>query len=588
MTFRTRAFVTALATASVTLAVTVTLVSWSVRRTVGNRIEQDLVKEARLAAETLSHRQSATPAELDAEADALGQLVSARVTFVAPDGRVVGDSDVSAEGLLRLENHNDRPEIQQARMTGLGVARRYSPTLDIDMLYVAVPVRNPAAPSLSEVRLALPLVEIRDQLAALWRTAFIAAAAGLLSALLLAWGASALLSGRVRAIAEVAGRYTAGDFSRPARDYGSDEIGTVARSLDGAIREIGRRADELATDRARMEAILGGMAEGVVVVNAEGQVQLANAAARRMLRLYASVEGRHYLEIVRDPDIAAQVSAALAGREGDNIELPLQQGLIATVRTAPVVAERATGAVVVLHDITDLRRADRVRRDFVANVSHELRTPLTAIRGYVEALRDIEPGSGESQRFLDIVLRHALRMERLVADLLRLARLDARQDLVERTPCDVETLFSAVQIELSMLIGSRNQRVVTTIQPDASLVQADGTQLHDALKNLVENASHYAPPDTEITLQSERRDGSIVLSVLDQGPGIPPSEMSRIFERFYRIDKARRQPSQQHPGGTGLGLSIARHLVELQGGRLTAQNRPEGGAAFRIELPGQG
>jgi len=587
MTFRTRAFITALVTAAVTLSVTVVLVSWSVRRSVGERIERDLVNEARLAAETLSHRRPATPAELDAEADALGQLVSARVTFVAPDGRVVGDSGVSADGLLTLENHNDRPEIQQARKSGIGVARRYSATLDIDMLYVAVLVRNSDAPAISEVRLALPLLEIRDQLAALRRTALIAAGAGLLSALVVAWTGSAFLSGRVRAIAEVAGRYAAGDFSRPARDYGNDEIGTVARTLDGTIREIGRRADELATDRARMEAILSGMAEGVVVVNAEGQVQLANAAARRMLRLRADAEGRHYLEIVRDPDIAAQVSAALAGREGKNIELPFPQGLIITIRTAPVLAERAPGAVVVLHDITDLRRADRVRRDFVANVSHELRTPLTAIRGYVEALRDLDSGSDDSQRFLDIVLRHALRMERMVADLLRLARLDARQDPVERSACDVDPLFSAVQLELAMLITSRNQRLVTDIHPDATTVQADAAKLHDALKNLVENAAHYAPAGTQITLQSERKDESIVLSVLDEGPGIPPTELSRIFERFYRLDKARRQESQQHPGGTGLGLSIARHLVELQGGVLSAHNRPEGGAVFRIELPHQ-
>src|SRR4029079_4344228 len=215
----------------------------------GARIDRELVNESRLAAGALSHRQPATLAELYAEADALGQLISARVTFIAPDGRVVGDSGVSAERLLTLENHRDRPEVQQARKTGLGVARRYSATLDIDMLYVAVPVPNATSPALSEVRLALPLTEVRDQLAALRRTAFIGAGAGLLSALVLAWAASALLSGRVRAIADVAARYAAGDFARPARDYGNDEIGTVARALDGAVREIGRRAAELATER---------------------------------------------------------------------------------------------------------------------------------------------------------------------------------------------------------------------------------------------------------------------------------------------------------------------------------------------------
>ncbi len=455
MTFRTRSFITALGTAAVTLIVAVVLGSWNVRRTVGERIERGLVNEARLAAETLSHRQPATPDELDAEADALGRILSARVTFIAPDGRVVGDSGVSSEALLTLENHSDWPEVQQARRSGLGVERRYSATLDIDMLYVAVAVRNPAAPMLSEVRLAVPLVEIRDQLTALWRTALIAAGAGLGAALLLAWMGSALLSWRVRAIAEVAARYSAGDFSRPTRDYGNDEVGVVARTLDGTVREIARRAHDLATDRARMEAILSGMAEGVVVVNTEGRVQLANAAARRMLRLQEGAEGRHYLEIVRDPDIAAQVSAALAGREGESVELALQQGLIVTVRSTPVAADRTTGAVVVLHDITDLRRADRVRRDFVANVSHELRTPLTAVKGYVEALIDGGAEGPSARKFLEIIARHTLRMERLVRDLLRLARLDAGQEQREHLPCAVAGLFGGVEADIMTLLESR-------------------------------------------------------------------------------------------------------------------------------------
>ena len=585
MTFRTRSFVTALATAAVTLAVAMTMMSWSVRRSVGDRIERSLINEARLAAETLSHRRPATPAELDAEADALGRLVAARVTFIGPDGTVVGDSQLSGEELRTVENHKDRPEVQLARRDGLGVARRYSATLDIEMLYVAVAVRNADAPMISEIRLALPLTEIRDQLAALRRTALVAAAAGLGTALMLAWAASLFLSGRVRAIAEAASRYAGGDFSRPARDYGGDEIGTVARVLDESIRDIGRRAEELATDRARMQAILGGMAEGVLVVNTQGYVQLANSAAQQMLRLQDESEGRHYLEIIRNPDIAAQISAALrGGEEGQSLELTLPSGVIATVRSAPVRAERATGAVVVLHDITELRRADRVRRDFVANVSHELRTPLTAVRGYVEALLDGGADAASARRFLEIISRHTLRMERLVRDLLRLARLDAGQEPRENVACSVSALFNGVEADLVTALEAREVTVAHEIAADAQTVHGDPAGLHDLLRNLLENAVNYSPVNGTVTMAARHQGKRLVITVADTGPGIPEADLPRVFERFYRVDKARSR-SDRDPGGTGLGLAIVKHLVELHGGHVTAANRTGGGAIFTVELP---
>src|SRR5262245_22026854 len=418
MLFRTRLFLTSLAAAAVTLTVATILASWWLSQTMYERIERGLVSQARLAAETLSHRQAATPTELDAEADAMGQLIAARVTLVAPDGTVVGDSSLSAAELAALENHGTRPEILQAHQNGLGVARRYSTTLRTDMLYVAVPVRGQAA--LADVRLALPLTEIGEQMAALRRLALVAVGAGLIVAFSLAWIVSAILGRRVSAIGAVAERYAAGDFSHPARDYGADEIGTVARVLDDSVRQLGQRLMELDADRARMTAILGGMIEGVLVVNDQGRLQLVNDAARRMLHIDHGFAGRHYLEIVRHPDVAAQIGAALAGtpREGLELTLPREPDSVFVARSAPIASAVARGAVLVLHDITSLRNADRIRRDFVANVSHELRTPLTAISGYVEALRDGGVDRPEAERFLETIARHTARMERLVRDLL--------------------------------------------------------------------------------------------------------------------------------------------------------------------------
>jgi two-component system phosphate regulon sensor histidine kinase PhoR len=587
MTFRTRLFLSSLLTAAVTLFVAAALVSWSVRRNLDDRIERGLINEARLAAETLSHRQAATPAELDAEADAIGRLVSARVTFISPDGTVVGDSELTPDELTTLENHAARPEIQQARREGIGIARRYSATLKTDMLYVAVEVHDLAAPGLSEIRLALPLTEIDEQLAAVRRSALAAMAIGLLAALVLAWGASALLSRRVRAIAEVARRYAAGDLSQPARDHGTDEIGTVARVLDDSVREISNRATQLDADRARMEAILGGMIEGVLVVNEHGRLQLVNRAARRMLNVQDPPEGCHYLEIVRHPDIASQIGAALQGAVGDGLELTLSReaDTIFVARSAPVTHAGARGAVLVLHDITDLRKADQIRRDFVANVSHELRTPLTAVRGYVEALLDGVSDASEARRFLETIARHTFRMERLVRDLLRLARLDARQENLDRVPCDVESVFSSVVTELSAAIEARGQQIVMDIASDATTVDGDPPKLHDALRNLLENASNYAPEDSTIVMAAARRDGHVMLTVSDSGPGIPDADLPRVFERFYRVDKARSRGARD-PGGTGLGLAIVKHLIELHGGNVKAANRAERGAIFTIELPG--
>jgi signal transduction histidine kinase len=234
----------------------------------------------------------------------------------------------------------------------------------------------------------------------------------------------------------------------------------------------------------------------------------------------------------------------------------------------------------VLHDITDLRRVDQIRRDFVANVSHELRTPLTAIRGYVEALLEEDGSTEERKRFLDIIERHTLRMERLVKDLLRLARLDAGQETLDIVSCDVRMLVQAVITDLAAALDERGQRVDMVIHPGAEAVSADPAKLHDALRNLVANASTYGPERSTIGVTASRAGNRLALAVSDEGPGVPEEDLARIFERFYRVDKSR----ARDPGGTGLGLAIVRHLVELHGGKVTAENGPAGGATFTITI----
>jgi two-component system phosphate regulon sensor histidine kinase PhoR len=287
------------------------------------------------------------------------------------------------------------------------------------------------------------------------------------------------------------------------------------------------------------------------------------------------------VEAIRHPGIVQQIGDALAGQEPAGLELSLSLDATRTVvaRVAPVRAA-GRGAVMVLHDITDLRRADQIRRDFVANVSHELRTPLTAIKGYAEALLD-DPDDAEARdRFLEIIHRHASRMERLVKDLLRLARLDAGQETVERAPCDVEALVSSVVADFDAIVAEKRLQVKPAVEADARTIEADPAKLHDVLRNLVENAVHYTPEDGRIDIASRANGDRFVLSVADTGPGIPPGDLTRIFERFYRVDKSRARP-----GGTGLGLAIVKHLVQVMEGEVSAENRLHGGAVFTVTLP---
>jgi two-component system phosphate regulon sensor histidine kinase PhoR len=412
---------------------------------------------------------------------------------------------------------------------------------------------------------------------------FTALVTGVAIALLSAWAIAHHLERRIRNVAAAVSRYSATTGARPTSDYGSDEIAGVARAFDAPVQELARRLEELTRDRARMEAILSGMVEGVLVLDRHGRVQLVNRAAQAMLHVDASAVGRLYLEVIRHPDISAQLTAVLRGDNVDPQELPLGRDFsrVFVARAAPV-AGASGGAVLVLHDITDLRRADQVRRDFVANVSHELRTPLTAIRGYVEALVDELPDPAQTRHFLEIVARHSGRMERLVTDLLRLARLDAKQEVLDVAPCEVQHIVGSVVADLSPALEAKKQRVTIAVAADAGMVDADPVKLHDIVRNLVENAVNYSPEGATVRVDAARRDKWIDIVVSDSGPGIPPTDLTRVFERFYRVDKAR-----SRPGGTGLGLAIVRHLVELHGGTVTAENRPEGGARFTLTLPVQ-
>ena len=388
-------------------------------------------------------------------------------------------------------------------------------------------------------------------------------------------------SQRVAAILAVARRYALGDLSRPAPDYGDDDVGSVARGMDQAVHELGRRVDSLARDRARMEAILSSMIEGVLVVDEQGRLQLVNDAARRILKLEQGAIDHSYVEAIRHPGIVEHIGRALAGGETSALELSVTRDTTRTLvaQVAPVVTA-GRGAVLVMHDITELRKADLIRRDFVANVSHELRTPLTAIKGYAEALLDDPEDADARGRFLEIIHRQAERMERLVKDLLRLARLEAGQETVEVAPCDIKALLHGIVGDFDAAAAAKQQTLSAAVSPEAAMLNTDAAKLHDIVRNLVENAVNYTPEGGAIDISAGVVHDRFQLKVADSGHGISPDDLGRVFERFYRVDKSRARP-----GGTGLGLSIVKHLVQVLGGEVVVENQPTGGALFTISLP---
>lgn len=583
MRIRARLLLAAFGVAAASLLLAAVLGAWSVQRQLLIQIESELVAQTRLVAELVA-LQPSNPSltALDAQADALGDQLGARVTFVAPDGRVVADSAEDGESLLALENHGARPEIENARREGIGVSRRFSATTRRDLLYVAVPGGHP---SVGFVRLALPLTAVEEQVGSVLGATAVGLFTALGGAFVLAWVASTAMSRRVRAIASVAERYSAGDLSRPLHDYGRDEIGAVARALDGSVQELGRRLRELSSARALSDAIMSSMEEGVLVVDPSGRVRMANDAVCGMLGIDGSPVDRHYLELLRHPEISRQVGHVLDQGAADPFEVTLNTNpprmFLVSIARLDLDTNTRGGAVVVIHDVTTYRRSEQVREDFVANVSHELRTPLTAIRGAVEALIDVDADDpADGPRFLAIIDRNTARMERLVSDLLRLVRLDAGQETLDIAPFSLVSLFRGVQTELSPLLGSNNQTLNTAVSGlDTALV--DPVKLHDVVKNLVENALHYSPRGSTIELGAARSDGRLVLTVSDRGPGIPEVDLSRVFERFYRVEQSR----ARNPGGTGLGLAIVKHLAGLQQGTVSAANRPGGGAVLTVSLP---
>ena len=513
----------------------------------------------------------------------------AQIALIRSDGRILAASDPDSK--LALTD----AEVQQALSAGEGRSIRHNNPLTRDVLYYAVslPAASPAAststpetPATYVLQLALPLPDVDQQFSAMRRpvwTAFLVLFASAIAVALLDLRGT---SRRIRTLKEFAVRMAAGDFRPVNTEPGGDALEELAAAFNQSAASLNAGIGVLTDERNRSAAILSSMIEGVAVISGDERIIFSNGPFSRILGLddVREIEGRPLLEVARQSDLLAAIKMALSGQQQVTSEI-----VVGTVRprsfavtAAPVQASSHKGAVLVLHEITDLRRLERVRQDFVANVSHEFRTPLTAIQGFAETLLSgaLEDPANR-RRFVEIIREHATRLARLTEDLLKLSRIEAGQLKLEFRPVSVSRLIESC-VETAHLKAVPRQLALNVRLPEGlPPVRGDSNSLQEVLQNLLDNALQYTPAGGKIDVSASCSNGRVVVTVADTGIGIPQVEQERIFERFYRVDAAR----SREAGGTGLGLSIARHIMEAHGGHLWVESAVGEGSRFHFSIP---
>ena len=529
---------------------------------------------------------SATP-QTPEEIAALNTWVAAnsssgvRITVISADGRVLADSQSET---ATMETHAERPEVREALQTGEGRAIRQSVSVRNQLMYYAVRQDLPGNVPVV-LRLALPMDGFSEQLWTFRRHLWLWSLLIYLLSGALAMLTSRSYSGRVERLREFSRRVAEGDFQPLPADGTGDTLEALGASLNQTASRLDRTIRSLTEERNLSAAILGSMVEGVAVVNGAERLVFANPGFAAILGLdVPPVAGSSLLEVVRQTELIEAVRRVLAGETRVETEIAtgtLRQHYFA-VTVAAVRAGETSGAVIVLHDITELRRLERIRRDFVANVSHEFRTPLTAIQGFAETLIGGAIDDPQNRgRFLAIILEHSRRLARLTEDLLRLSQMDSEQLELEIRAVNVTQLVETCYETAQRRASDKGLDLSLNVPSHLPDVAADSRRLQEVLQNLLENAIQYTLPGGKIVLSAETRGDEVIFTVADTGIGIPQADQPRIFERFYRVDVAR----SREAGGTGLGLSIAKHLVEAHGGRIWLESEVSVGSKFHFSIP---
>lgn len=570
---RGRLFLVSLTLMSIVGFASALYLEYGLRSWLQNQLESSMYSQALTVREALGSADTATTDRADPIADRLGKAAGVRLTLIDGDGKVLGDSEVPTDRIAALENHGSRPEVIAAKKNGRGVAHRYSTTLEVEHMYVAVAMGDRV------VRVARPVPEIDATIGRLHFLMGVAGAVGLMLSVIMSFLASHLMSRTLRRMVQHARGLVRGDGSR--LDVPStDEIGRLAGSINRMADELEGTLATLARERGRFETVLDSMSEALLAVDADRRITLINVAARKLLELDGDVVDKSIDDVAEIPN---EVGELVTGEQSqpDSIEFTLDDG---TKRTALARARPLTatgGRVIVMLDVTEMRRLERIRRDFVANVSHELRTPTSIILANAETLLD--GGLEDPKRapsFVEAIHRNSKRLSAIIADLLELSRIEAGKYQLDMRPMAIRQATLKAADAVTERAKTRNVEVKVDDFEEAD-VTADRKALSQVLNNLLENAVKYSEEGGHVVVRAKEVAGRVRIEVADDGPGIPEKYRERVFERFYRIDKGRSRDT----GGTGLGLAIVKHYVESMRGKVGVDPNEPTGSCFWFELP---
>jgi two-component system phosphate regulon sensor histidine kinase PhoR len=567
---RQRIFLKLLVLLVVVVGVSTTALDFFIRRSwetsLSSQLQQDLEDKVRMFAARTDREKGTTP--FQQLATEVGTAARARATIIDRSGKVLADSEANSE---EMENHATRPEFVAALQQGqIGTNSRTSHTLGIEFRYVAAPT------SFGAVRLAYPLSAIRADVARVHKQILEASGIALLVGFVIALIAAESVSRRLRKMVTFAQEIQAGNLAARLDESGSDEIAILAIALDKTAHQLEANFRRLDSNRQQLETLLNSMEDAVVAVSAKREVVWFNGAMKKLAASSVKV-GTPVIRAVRDPDFLRVVDEVLQQKHVQSVSLySVAPGRTFGMTSAPLPDG---GAVCVMRDTTEIARVERTRRDFIANVSHELRTPLTSLLGYTETLLD-DSTDGKSREFLEIMRRNAQRMTRLTEDLLTLARVESGEYPLQQAPVSAHELLRDAQVSFNEMARAKGLAIEIADSPDFQ-VFADRDAIHQVFANLLDNALKYATGTKRIEIGAVQRFEKIEFYVRDFGPGISSEHLPRLFERFYRVDKAR----SREAGGTGLGLAIVKHIVLNHGGEIGVSSELSHGSVFWFRLP---